>query len=460
MELADILFAVVLVAGLSLLARFGAAVLVLAVIFPARVDFFLGTPLTAFEVLLLPALLVELQRYRKSVPNRPRGIGSLVLVALIGWGLLSVLWAEDPLSWVRRSEGVLGGLVAGWALYYWTLRTRVQSVLLLWAGSGVAAAAVALVWFFGMGSPSELNLQPPGSAADALSQELRLGSPMWGPSNYFASFLLLSVPFCSVAFARRGARIAAITVILVALGATLSRGAAVSVAIGCLAAMIMSPRVRAWLLHPVMLMMVAPTAVLMAALHGPRAMQSLLSERDLSGGAFDTNSRGAIYEHGVELFLERPVLGGGLGNWQVVSEGFAATGAHNFLLHAAVELGVIGLVLVVAATASLIRVARTIGNERIATATVLSLVLVLSNCLLQASMEGVVFSWYFAMFIGMVVGLNARLNGHGECMRGHVSERGDGPPPPVFPGEDSEPGTDPCPRQLGRRRNPYSRPAS
>jgi GT2 family glycosyltransferase len=146
----------------------------------------------------------------------------------------------------------------------------------------------------------------------------------------------------------------------------------------------------------------------------------VLKRPDLGFNFFRDPNRISYYQDALRQLAHRPVFGAGYGSWPSLVQGSATAGVHNYYLQAAVETGIMGAVLFVAAYVALvIRAAKLPGDLAFVTATALLLVAV--NITVEASFEGEIFSWLFAMLMGMMLAWPARL----EASRGAdaISER-------------------------------------
>jgi GT2 family glycosyltransferase len=128
----------------------------------------------------------------------------------------------------------------------------------------------------------------------------------------------------------------------------------------------------------------------------------VLNRPDLRFNFFHDPNRISYYQDALRQLVHRPVIGAGYGSWPVLVQGSATTGVHNYYLQVAVETGIIGAALFVAAFLAVMRRATKL-SEDLAFATAATLLLVAVNITVEASFEGEIFSWLFAMFVGMML---------------------------------------------------------
>jgi O-antigen ligase len=291
---------------------------------------------------------------------------------------------------------VLGESIAiGVAFYLWATRQPVTIALRSWVLLGVFSVVAAVVWYYLLQRPEWLNLTPPQNPNETLSQLERLGSPFWGPSNYFASMLLLFIPFGFSSRLNIWLRVTMVGLGVIAIIGTLSRGAALAVVIASVLLFLIIPRTRwprlpfpaAWL--------IAPAGAIVAVL-----LWAILNRPDLGFNFFHDPSRASYYDVALRLLARRPIIGSGYGTWPSLVTGNAAKGVHNYYLQIAVETGLIGAGLFIAAFAAMVVRARKLAPD-LAVITTAVLLLVAVNITVEASFEGEIFSWLLAIFLGI-----------------------------------------------------------
>lgn len=350
-----------------------------------------------FELAIPFALAHELARNRS---NARRSIAWFVPVFAIYafWLLLSGVWAADRLLWLRSLILLSEGIAIAVAFFMWARRHRLLAVWRWWVVLGAVSAAVALTWYILLGRPEWINLTPPANPDEAYSQLLRLGSPFWGPSNYFASMLLLFLPFAFWSRLSAWLRYAILLLGGLAMAGTLSRGSVLALIVGPIVALILvRPSQRPALGGRSLLLAGVAFAALVAGL-----LIETLSRPDLQSDFFHDPNRVSYYEQATRLFANRPVSGYGFGSWPSLVVGFAARGVHDYYLQIAVEAGVIGAALFVTVLVGLFVYARQLPGDLAFTVTMV-LAMVAVNIAVEATFEGAVFSWLFAMFIGIVL---------------------------------------------------------
>ena len=386
--------------AIGLVAGLGAPGLLLLVAIPVRYQ--IPGPfhsISIFELALPVALMHETVRRRAAAVTGLRPVLGIVGM-LVVWLVLSGIWSVDRLLWLR-SVIVLGeAAAAGLTFYLWTRRQPVAVVLRSWVLLGTFAAIAAVVWYYILRRPEWMNLTPPQNPDQTLTQFTRLGSPFWGPSNYFASMMLLFIPFGFSSRLNIWLRVAIIGLGTIAIVGTVSRGAALAVLLAFPLLSLVVPKggrprlpIRArWLIA------FAGAAVTVL-------LWEVLNRRELRFFNFFYDPyRASYYQDAVRLLLQRPVVGAGYGSWPSLVTGYATAGVHNYYLQVAVETGLIGAALFVAAFAALVVSTRKLAGD-LAFVTAAALLLVAVNITVEASFEGVIFSWLFAMLLGMMLAL-------------------------------------------------------
>lgn len=378
---------------------FGAPLLLILVAVPLRIP--IPGPfhsVSIFELALPIALLVEAsQRRTAGVQTKP--LAAFLLLILVAWWTLSVLWSANQLLWWRAMIVLAEDVVVAITFYLWVERRPPSDVWLSWLVLGLLEATCAIAWFY-LGRPW-VNLNAPANPDEVYSQTLRLGSPFWGPSDYFASMLLLFLPFALSSRIPKRLRYAIALTGGVAVAGTLSRGALVAIALGPIAGILIvraseRPRVS----RRRLVLAVAAIAGLLTLLFG-----AVLTRPDVKQNAFRLfvdSARTSYYQLAVRLFAARPVFGYGYGSWPSLVAGSATKGVHNYYLQVAVESGVVGLVLFAAFLVTLVVHSRRLSND-LALAATTALAAVLLNTAVEASFQGVIFSWLFAMFVGTML---------------------------------------------------------
>jgi GT2 family glycosyltransferase/O-antigen ligase len=393
---------VVALVAMGVALRIGAPALLLLVAIPVR--FSIPGPfhsISFFELALPFALLHEARRSRSATVSGRWPVPRIVGV-YVGWVLVSGIWSVDKLLWLRSVIFLAEVIAVGATFYLWTRRQGLTVTLRSWALVGLFATVAAIVWYYVLQRPEWMNLTPPRGSDETFSQLIRLGSPFWGPSNYFASMLLLFIPFALSSSLKTWLRIAIAGLGAIAIVGTVSRGAALAIVAVSLLVFIVVPLRRLPSL-PI------PGKWMLVALGGIVAvlLWVVLNRSDLRFDFFHDPNRISYYQDALRQLVQRPVLGSGYGSWPSLVQGSATKGVHNYYLQVAVETGLIGAALFVAAfLALIIRAAKLAGDLGFATTTALLLVAV--NITVEASFEGEVFSWLFAMLVGMMLAWRAR----------------------------------------------------
>jgi hypothetical protein len=320
-----------------------------------------------------------------------------IVGVFVGWLLLSGIWSVDRLLWLRSVIVLVEAIALGVAFYLWATRQPVTVVLGSWVLLGAFAVIAAVVWYFLLQRPEWLNLTPPQNPDETLSQLERLGSPFWGPSNYFASMLLLFLPFGFSRQLNGWLRVTMVGLGVIAIIGTLSRGAALAIVIALPLVLLIVPRSH-WPRLPIhAAWLIAPAGAIVAVL-----LWAILKRPDLGFNFFHDPSRASYYEVALKLLAQRPIIGSGYGSWPSLVSGNAAKGVHNYYVQIAVETGLIGAGLFIAAFVALVARARKLAPDLAVISTAV-LLLVAVNITVEASFEGELFSWLLAIFLGMTL---------------------------------------------------------
>lgn len=411
------------------------------------------TSLSAFDLFLPVVALLEARARRRSgarLVDRTWLTG--FVLAFAAWAAVSGLWATSHGGWLRRCILLAEGLVAAWIASGSVRRSGPACLVTALAASGTFGAVVACVWFYGLDASQDWTAQPAPDKAYALSQLLRLGSPLIGPSNYYASFLLIFIPFTVLKIRDHRAWWLAALLQTFTLISTLSRGALLALPI---AALLLLPalkpvkeiRLREWaaglagactlaLLGPRMLSAFTARRQLRAAPRpteattGPRptadpvndaptpsSTSSPIPPKVSAEAVLNPSGRFDLAEHAIDLFKQHPVGGVGYGNWAARSSPAQATGAHNGYLQIAAELGLVGIALAVAVIAQLARHLHRVADRGLRYAAGCSLLAVALNALVESSVEGVAFFVFLATVLGGVMSFPAVRLRHQEGRR-------------------------------------------
>jgi O-antigen ligase len=230
---------------------------------------------------------------------------------------------------------------------------------------------------------------------------LRLGSPFWGQSDYFASIVLLFLPFSLTRRVPKWLRYATALIGGIAIAGTLSRGAILAVALSPIAGiLIVAAGDRPAISLRRLVQATATLAGLVAVLFG-----AALTRPDVKlnvSSFFSDPYRSSYYQDAVRLIGSRPIFGYGYGSWPALVTGSATKGAHNYYLQVAVESGGVGLVLFVAFLGLLVVHSRRLSGD-LAFAATTAVAAIVVNTAVEASFNGAVFGWLFAMLVGMVL---------------------------------------------------------
>jgi O-antigen ligase len=289
------------------------------------------------------ALLLYALRTR-SVRTPPRAIVWLVL--LCGWMTLSTIWsiASHPnLETVQLLQ--LAALYLIVAIFPTQKRDLVPLLAAIALG-GVIAAGIG-IYEFHSGS-----LREAAQLRDFHRLAVTLGKDTLDP-NLYADGLILPFAIALLAFARsrafwsRVALLATMALLLVAVMLAGSRDAAIGTAI---VAVIVTTLTRSWRRVTLPLIVVAG-AVLMFF---PNVIQRAIADEGNGG-----SGRTSLWRVGITAFAQHPFAGTGAGSYATVYDRWYlrifervdpgwGMASHDIVLHYGVELGLVGLLFVVA----------------------------------------------------------------------------------------------------------------
>ena len=341
---------------------------------------------------------------------KPRAI-DIAIVLYVGFSAISFLWAVSPELAIRGMIPILENV----ALYYLVIAfcakscTRVVTRLFLLLG--IVAIILSILYFFaGM---SFLELRPASDAASELTVALRLGSPAWGRSNYFATMLLLFLPayFCiTILSTSRWQRLAfgVISAIgLIAFLFTWSRGGWISLAVGVVMLLLLLISRRLLGFRTIFWILVV-AAIMGGAFRTTWSFVSDTNPQSVIVGVdrltqiddINTIARVVTWNEAWRYGREKP-LGLGIGN-SALLETAVVTNVHNAFLQSLVEVGWFGLMIYMALLGLMVRenwrlsvLARGTPYHALAIGLLVAIAAVLINILGESSFDGVVFGWLF-----------------------------------------------------------------
>ena len=281
---------------------------------------------------------------------------SVLIIALIA----SLLVNANEIgfeNWTEFSKVLVGMVFALWAFFeFKSMSPRVRAdSLKLWVLSATVIACVALV----------LAVMRAFTTTELLngffySSGLRMTGSFEDP-NLFATYLALSIGLAVIGtgISVRLKRIAAFVPLVAALALTGSRAALVSIIIFTLVGIILSVRVRRWLVSWLAKVVGASGAILVVTIPlftifasvirdalGLGTIQTALQRLDFSG-----DTRFKLWESGVEMWQSSPFFGVGYGEFSDRSaefgnrtDGYYSLLAHNTFVTFLAETGIFGFV--------------------------------------------------------------------------------------------------------------------
>jgi len=354
-----------------------------------------------------------------------RGLGVILLIAVLEAASRTWRWVSTPLDWPLigfASAAILSALFSGWRWYSMALsvlltlamvisvRTvaayavmgvgRCLQFLMIWVTGGVAAAVWVVIQFDPTGRI------PAGTAS--------LGSNGAGTTLAVAAVIALSL-LAGRAPGRRWPLVAGLAVLLAGLVGTWARAAWLGAAAGVVTLLAVGPPPRGRLALALFLLLAAGFGVILL----PR-WPALYTEVRSIGSLGVNRNRIVIWRTVPKMIADHPLVGTGYGTFGLVypryrppdAPDLAPPTAHNLLLNAAVEMGLIGLVALVALCAAglvstwrwVIRSPPASPGKTVATAVLAALVAILANQLVDGTVMSVHigFGFFALLTLGAV----------------------------------------------------------
>ncbi|MGH8897366.1 MAG: O-antigen ligase family protein [Egibacteraceae bacterium] len=307
----------------------------------------------------------------------------IVLASALPWALAylavqivsALLSSDTPTSWQSATQFLFEGLLLFFVVTNvvrtpQSLRRLVWALLFVGAFLGGLTAYQTLTKdygrsYYGFAQPDELGVQAYYDAAGTIqpvdSQPPRQGGPLGEPNRY-AQIMAALLPLGLLQLTQgrstveRAIALGATALIAVAIAYTFSRGAAVGIAVGVLAALLLRfVRLRELALLGVVFVAFVLAVPGYAARLATIATAPGAITQNTSRGVADGAIRGRLGEAaaGLKIFADHPLLGVGPGMYAlkyhdyVKGSGFKVRlgprQAHNLLLDIASETGLIGL---------------------------------------------------------------------------------------------------------------------
>jgi len=272
------------------------------------------------------------------------------------WWLLFVLWAAASILWAYNQQEAIGRLPTMFSLYlFYVIVTcfrvtekEFSGVVWLTIVGGCAAALFSCYEFYN------------GISYHGLRGSLIIGNRQTDP-NIFAASLLLPFSLAvgeflgSSTLLRRAFMLLTSGVIALSIFITMSRGALFALAVMLV---IYLRRLRmGWRVFVPMIILAA------AVMFAPTLLWQRLEQSGITGGA----GRTYIWQAGLAAFKDFAVTGAGLSNFPSIYDKYAGNAGafvglhrdpHNIYLETGVELGIVGLGLLLLAIGSQLRMAK------------------------------------------------------------------------------------------------------
>jgi putative inorganic carbon (hco3(-)) transporter len=309
-----------------------------------------GLTLTSIAGAALAAVLLGTAMVKKKLQMPPRPAWWWGL--LVAWAAVTVLWA---LEWRPTTTRNLITSIILLLLYLVALSTNINGrelrTVSLFAVAGACIAAVYTIFQFYHGA----------NYHDEIRGSLMAGDKATDP-NYFAATLLLPLSLAVSGFLTPGRWLTRLRWLVVA--GTIAFGILVTGSRGAMVAVVVMILFYMYTRHVSRLMTILLVAIFVAlAFFMPDSFFTRLGTTAESGGS----GRLVVWQTGLVAFERYGLVGAGFNNFGVAyreNVGSAplwnhtyVSGAHNSYLEVAVELGIVGLVLVSAAIVGQLRAA-------------------------------------------------------------------------------------------------------
>jgi O-antigen ligase len=296
--------------------------------------------------------------------DRRRVIGAPVVVGLwalyLAWNIASYMWSEVPMY---RNELLIANIQL-FAIFAIASMVRVR-VREMWMLLGAALAGGTAFAAFGVWIYRNASSSVSGSAGDRLA--IQMSGTSYVNSDHFSAALIMPIALALVGFLhfggwRKAMFAAALLVILAGVYVSGTRGS--FIAIGAMWLFLLVSYRR-----PVQLAVIAAIGLL-ASIPFPNVWIRFFDPTQGEAGG-----RYSIWAIAWDAFKHRPLLGIGADGFRIAyGESYLAAArgrlishwwqdAHNVIVSNAVELGIIGLVLVLAAWFYQFRIARSIPRS-------------------------------------------------------------------------------------------------
>jgi putative inorganic carbon (hco3(-)) transporter len=310
-----------------------------------------GLTLTSIAGAALAAVLLGTAMAKKKLERPPGSCWWWGL--LVAWAAVTVLWALD---WKPTTTRNLTTAIMLLLLYLVALSTNITRrelrTVSLFAVAGACVAAIYTIFQFYHGA----------NYHDEIRGSLMAGDKAADP-NYFAATLLLPLSLAVSGFLTPGRWLARLPWLVVA--AIIAFGILVTGSRGAMVAVVVMILFYMYARHVSRLMTVPLVAIFVAlSFFMPDSFFTRMGTTAESGGS----GRLVVWQTGLVAFERYGLVGAGFNNFGVAyreNVGSAplwnhtyVSGAHNSYLEVAVEMGIVGLVLVLAAVVGQLRAAR------------------------------------------------------------------------------------------------------
>lgn len=272
---------------------------------------------------------------------------------------------------------------------------------------GVVSLVLSVIYYyFGY---SKLQLYSITSIDLLRSVQLRLGSPAWGLSNYYASILIMFIPLFISQFIDYKKKVWGFISLasLILFLQTWSRGGMVALAITLIVYFTDKKKTKNGLNKNKFIIVFIIFVIIFSTYIFIKLNNELFILFFIMKG---DNSRFIILREAFQLIKNKPILGYGIGTTQKLSE-YLTGGTHNYYVQSILETGIIGFTLFINMIISFLRASKPLKNYDLPTnnykiALFSSLLGILINIVFQASFEGVIFVWIFWIFISLIYSIH------------------------------------------------------
>jgi O-antigen ligase len=314
-----------------------------------------ATTLSPFRFLLPAAVCFYLVLQPSRRQKFPSSVGYWA-TAVVLFTALSIFWSTDP----RNSASQVVALGLTFAAIYLTATRR-------WTGDTMLRDLAVIYWTL-VAIVAASVLAGPAGLPEARAFYGRYQG-IFASANTLGEIAAMAIPLGLGLWATRRDRLiylVGVAILLSGLGLAESRGAIGALALGGIF-FAWRGGARGVVRYVVPAAAVLALAVALVAVLNPSAVavDTLVQRFNAAGSTDFTNSRSAAWQSAINIWMSSPIIGHGYRTTEGLFQGLKAQGlldfgpntAHNLALEVAVELGIIGLVLVLGLLAAIVQAA-------------------------------------------------------------------------------------------------------